>query len=127
MNYGALMGSVIMAFDTYILDDWIAERRTKLEQERQATFAKVLQWLEEFGHTYGIHQAYLFGSVIRPGKFTEASDIDIAIDEVNPEDFFNLISLLSTELGREVDLIELKKCHFAHRIRQQEVLWKKGI
>lgn len=116
-----------MAFDTYLLDDWIAEHRTKLEQERQATFAKVIQWLEVFGDNYGIHQAYLFGSLIRPGKFTETSDLDIAIDEVNPEHFFSVIGLLSTELGREVDLIELKKCHFAHRIRQQGVLWKKGI
>lgn len=116
-----------MAFDTYILDNWIAERDTKLEQERQATFAKVIQWLEELGGSHGIHRAYLFGSLIRPGKFKQTSDIDIAVEEMNPEDFFNAMSLLSTATGREVDLIELKKCHFADRIRQRGVLWTKGI
>jgi predicted nucleotidyltransferase len=65
-----------------------------------------------------------FTRLICPGKFTETSDVDIAIDEVNPEYFFSVIGLLSTELGREVDLIELRKYHFACRIRQQGVLWK---
>jgi uncharacterized protein len=116
-----------VAFDTYLLDDWIAEHRTKLEQERQTTFTQVIQWLEEFGDGYGIYQAYVFGSLVYPGKFTENSDVDVAIGEVAPEDFFDIISLLSTALSREVDLLEIKKCHFAHRIRQQGVLWKKDI
>lgn len=126
MSYDALLDLANMAFDTYLLDDWVAEHRIKLEQERQTTFAKVVQWLEEFGDGYGIHQAYLFGSLIRPGKFTETSDVDLAVDGMNPEGFFSFISLLSAVLGREVDLIELRKCHFAHRIQQQGVLWRKG-
>ncbi len=33
------------------------------------------------------------------------------------------ISILSYYLGREVDIILLKNCHFAHRIREEGILW----
>lgn len=116
-----------MSFDTNLLDQLLAHRYTSLEQERQAVLAQVHQWLEDFGSSYGIHQAYLFGSMIRPGEFKETSDVDIAVEEMNPEAFFSAISFLSTATGREVDLIELRRCHFAHRIRQQGDLWTKDI
>ena len=116
-----------MSFDTSLLDRLLAQRCTSLEHQRQAVLAQVLQWLEDFGSSYGIHQAYLFGSMIRPGEFKETSDVDIAVEEMNPEEFFSAISFLSTATGREVDLIQLKKCHFADRIRQKGDLWTKDI
>ena len=114
-----------MSFKTYFLDRAIAHRRDTQEQQRQQILAQVIEWLETVGSQHGIKQAYIFGSLTRPGDFTEASDVDIAISGKLPEDFCPLMSLLSTTLGREVDLIHLEKCHFAERIREKGILWTK--
>lgn len=84
-----------------------------------------MQWLETEGDQFGIHQAYLFGSVIRPYHFTERSDVDIAVESVEVEAFFTEMASLSEAIERNVDLVELPKCPFAHRIRQRGQLWKR--
>lgn len=114
-----------MAFDTYLLDEAIARRRAALERERQRVLAATLALLEELGPRFNIQRAYLFGSVAHPGRFTEDSDVDIAVDSLAPGDFFAALANLATALGREVDLVELNKCHFAHRIRTGGIKWTK--
>lgn len=115
-----------VAFDTSVLDRALAQRRAARERERQAVLDHLLQLLDELGPRYGISEAYVFGSVTRPGRFDERSDVDIAVEEMAPEDFFDAISAFSTALGREVDLVELRKCRFADRIRSQGIRWKKA-
>ena len=112
-----------MAFATYLLDEALTRRATQFESDRQATLAKVATMLQELGTRYRIERAWIFGSVIRPHRFTEDSDIDLAVEQIEPTDFFNTISAFSRYWGREVDLVELKKCHFAHRIREHGILW----
>ncbi len=114
-----------MPFNSYLLDEIRAARRDRLEQERQTLLAQVKQWLDDYGSQYGICRAYIFGSLTRPDRFTETSDVDIAVEQIDPENFFTVISLLVTALGREVDLIKLDQCHFAHRIRETGRLWTK--
>lgn len=111
---------------TSTLDQIILERSLQLEQERQILLEKTQQWLEEFASVYGINKVYIFGSVTRPKKFNQNSDIDLAVEEINAQDYFLVISLLSAYLGREVDLIKLENCHFAERIRQTGILWTKN-
>ncbi len=114
-----------MPFDTYILDRAVARRQVALEQERQHTLAQVQQWLEAVGSQYGLKKAYIFGSLVRPGKFKSTSDVDIAVVGQLPVNFCTLISWLAATVGREVDMIELERCHFAHRIREEGILWTK--
>lgn len=114
-----------MSFNTDLLDRAIAKRRHNQEQQRQKILAQVVNWLETVGSQQGIERAYIFGSLTRPGDFTEASDVDIAISGELPAEFCTLMSLLSTTLGREVDLIHLEKCHFSERIRDRGILWTK--
>jgi len=78
------------------------------------------------GAEYGIQQAYLFGSLVVPGRFGPDSDVDIAVEQIDPERFFEAMAQFSLSLGREVDLIELSKCHFADRIRERGILWGKN-
>lgn len=108
---------------TYLLDKVLIERKQALEAERQLTFEQVQQWLEANGKRYGIKRAYIFGSLIRPHRFTQKSDIDLAVESIEPEHMFMAMTALAEALGREVDLVELYKCPFAHRIRQEGVLW----
>ena len=110
---------------TYLLDRVLIERKEALEAERQLTFKQVKEWLEANGKRYGIEQAYIFGSLIRPHRFTQKSDIDLAVESIEAEHMFMAMTALVEALGREVDLVELCKCPFAHRIRQEGVLWTK--
>jgi hypothetical protein len=114
-------------FKTYFLDEAIIRRKQTLEQERQKTFEQVKQWLAANGQKYGIEQAYLFGSLIRPHHFKQQSDVDLAVESIKPENFFMAMTALGEAVGRDVDLVELVKCPFAHRIRQQGVLWTKML
>jgi len=114
-----------MAFDTSVLDDALARRRAKLENERQRLLETALNWLDQHAAQFGIRRAYLFGSLTQPGRFDENSDVDIAIEQIDPEQFFEAMSKFSTALRRNVDLVELSKCHFAHRIREKGILWEK--
>jgi hypothetical protein len=116
--------SLVMPFDTHLLDAAIARRRERNEVERRVILRQVMQWLETQGQTYGIQRAYLFGSLLRPYHFTERSDVDVAVETIAPDDFFMAIASLSEFVGRDVDLVDLSKCHFAHRIRQQGKLWR---
>ncbi len=112
-----------MPYDTSVLDKAIAEKRARWERERQATLEHVLQWLDAHGADLGLRQAYVFGSLARTGRFNDCSDVDFAVEKISAEGFFDLMAALSSELDRDVDLVELTKCHFAHRIRQEGVRW----
>ncbi len=112
-----------MASPFYLLDAALDRQRRVNEQERLALIDRALAWLDTHGQSYGINQAYLFGSVLRPGQFTEHSDLDLAVEQIEPTLLFSAISALSTAAEREVDIIELSKCHFAERIRQRGRAW----
>lgn len=107
------------------MDEILRDRSSQLEQERVLLLNKVQEWLNKFSSSYGIKQAYIFGSILRYGCFHEQSDIDIAVEEINPEDYCTVISLLQQYLGREVDVIMLDNCHFAPKIRDTGLLWTK--
>ncbi len=114
-------------FSTRKLDEIVTNNRLQLEEERQSLIAKTQQWLDQFASDYGIEKAHLFGSVTKPGKFHQNSDIDLAVEQINPDDYCTAISLLSAYLGREVDIIKLDACHFAERIRQTGMVWTKTL
>jgi hypothetical protein len=110
-------------FDTSLLDQALAEQQKQREQERLATLQQVIAWLNQRGPTYGIHQAYLFGSLLRPNRFGRHSDVDVAVEALDTNHFFPAMAALSEAVGRDVDLVELRKCPFAERIRQTGQLW----
>ncbi|MEM8781189.1 MAG: nucleotidyltransferase domain-containing protein [Cyanobacteria bacterium P01_G01_bin.49] len=112
-------------FNTYLLDEALVRHKETLEQERQTTLKQVQQWLETKGEHYKIYRAYIFGSLTRPHQFTQSSDIDLAVESIKPESLFLAMTALVEATGREVDFIELSKCPFAHRIRQEGILWTK--
>jgi predicted nucleotidyltransferase len=114
-----------MAFDTSVLDEALARRHAAYEQARQILLAEVQRLLDDLGPRYGIQQAYVFGSLVTPGRFTPESDVDIAVEQIDPVRFFEAMGKFSMLLERDVDLIELSKCHFAHLIREKGILWEK--
>ena len=70
-----------------------------------------------------VEQAIIFGSIDRPGRFDANSDIDVAVGELPARDYFTLKGRLELALCREVDLVELDRCHFAASIRRTGTTW----
>lgn len=112
-------------FDTSVLDEAKARRFVENEKLRQQVLQMTLDFLDEFGVGYDLEKAVLFGSVLVSGRFHEQSDVDIAVEHVEPTVFFELMASLSMALGREVDLVDLGHCHFADQIRQKGMVWTK--
>ena len=59
----------------------------------------------KIGVQYHVGEILLFGSNIDPNR--EASDIDLAVAGIAPENFFNFYGDLLFELSKPVDLIDL--------------------
>ncbi len=114
---------MVSPFDTSLLDRILIERQQQRERERQQVLQQVLAWLQTSGVCYGIESAYLFGSVTQPGRFHENSDVDLGVEAINPVRQIDAIADLSMALLRDVDIVDLRRCHFAHRIREQGQLW----
>ncbi|MEL6332196.1 MAG: nucleotidyltransferase domain-containing protein [Cyanobacteria bacterium J06649_12] len=112
-----------MAFPTPLLDARLAREKEQNERERQQLLPLALAWLQSHGLDYGISCGYLFGSVTQPGRFTQSSDIDIAVDTWETGNIFGLMGYLSLYLNRDVDVIPLDQCHFADKIRRLGMPW----
>ena len=93
-----------MPFDTHLLDEAIARRSDRLENERQRLFAQAVALLDAHSRQYCLSSAYIFGSVVRPRRFHERSDVDIAIETSRPELLTVAIGRFSSLLERDVDI-----------------------
>lgn len=66
----------------------------------------------------------VFGSLLKPGRFNEASDIDLALEgEPSGMSVYQLTSLLAERLGRPVDVVLLRECRFRDRIVREGETW----
>ena len=83
--------------------------------------ARALRLLDE--SPVALDEAILFGSVVRPGRFSARSDVDVAVPELEPRDFFALMGHLEDGLEREIDLVPIDTCHFADAIRRTGLRW----
>ena len=110
-------------FKTDVLDRALARQRREREALRLAVQAQALQLLDE--SPVALDEAILFGSVVRPGRFGARSDVDIAVPDLEPRDFFTLMGHLEEGLEREIDLVPIDTCHFAEVIRRTGLRWNR--
>ena len=66
----------------------------------------------------------LFGSLTHSGRFNDASDVDLALEQ-EPRGISSgqLMSELSERLGRPVDVVLLDRCRFRDRILKEGEVW----
>jgi predicted nucleotidyltransferase len=66
----------------------------------------------------------VFGSLTRPGRFNDRSDVDLAL-ETEPPGFsaLRLMGELSERLERPVDVILLSNCRFRDKILREGEVW----
>jgi predicted nucleotidyltransferase len=115
-----------MAFDTSLLDRVLEERRAEWERRRQAMLAQVLAVLDAVAPKYGVSEAYIFGSLAKPGRYHDQSDIDVAVKWTDQKDFFGLAGDVSGKLGQDIDILPLDEIPFADAIRREGILWTSG-
>jgi predicted nucleotidyltransferase len=71
-----------------------------------------------------VDQVVIFGSLTKPHRFTDTSDIDIALETEPAEtSLYQLTALLAEEMGRPVDIILLSECRFRDRIAREGEIW----
>lgn len=104
-----------------LLQQMEVERKQRLEELRLNTRENLEAALRKLIPN---ERVIVFGSLTRPGRFNEGSDIDLAF-EAEPDGFsqYQLSSLLSESLGRPVDVVLLPECRLRDKIRREGELW----
>lgn len=69
-------------------------------------------------------RVWVFGSLTQPGRFHDASDVDVALEaEPAVMSAGRLWSELTERLARPVDVVLLETCWFGDKIRREGELW----
>lgn len=82
-----------------------------------------LAWLSENAARYDINSGYIFGSLTMPQKYSQHSDIDLAVETYRTGDICAMMGGLSTVVLRDIDVVPLDQCHFAEKIRRTGLAW----
>jgi predicted nucleotidyltransferase len=85
-----------------------SKRKKEREDLRLHVTAKILTAIDRLSGEIAFDEAYLFGSVTKPFRFLESSDIDIGFVGLDNRHFFKAISYLSKETGHDVDIVQMK-------------------
>lgn len=114
-----------MSFDTSLWQEIIVEEKKHQELSRQQRFIDVKRSLTEYFAQKSVEKVYLIGSLTKPEQYNKMSDIDIAIQGMNPQEYLQIFGELEELLNTEnIDLIEIEKCHFANFIETEGVVIK---
>lgn len=115
-----------MFFSTHILDKAIAKRKERAEQIRKERLSLVLKALEELFKQIPFEEAYIFGSLAKPYRYHEGSDVDVGFLGLKDEDFFRAMAFLSRWLGTEVDVVQLEHHLLREIIFQEGIRWRRN-
>jgi predicted nucleotidyltransferase len=88
------------------------------ELRRKEQLERISDRLKLFFKNYPECNVYLTGSIVRPGSFTDSSDIDIAVENYTGSRL-DLFMELSELIDLRVDLIIMERCHFKDQIREK--------
>lgn len=67
---------------------------------------------------------WIYGSLVKPGRFHDWSDVDLAVESLPPGMSLEYLqSLLSADVGREVDVCRLDRTRLRTSIEQEGERW----
>jgi predicted nucleotidyltransferase len=94
-------------------------------QRREQLRAEVRRRLREvLAQTIPGRRVVVFGSLARPGRFNEGSDIDLALESEPPGmSLYQLASRLAEGLGRGVDVVLLSESRLQDKILREGETW----
>ena len=88
--------------------------------EIEKKFKKILTDAVEYLKSIGTTEIILFGSLV-DGTYNEYSDIDLAISGISPRLYFKTLAILSSIVGKKIDLVLLDHVSndFETKIREE--------
>jgi len=106
-------------------DTLLARRDEARRARRLVLYAETRRHLRDaLAELMPVHRIWVFGSLTKPGRFNDRSDVDLALaDEPRSMSVGRLASELTERLGRPVDLVLLARCRFRDRILRDGELW----
>jgi predicted nucleotidyltransferase len=116
----------VPSFSTAVLDRAILGQRREREKLRRVTLKSLKRLLPPLAQRYGIERVYLFGSLLKPGRFHVRSDVDIAVYGLTNEFYFAFMGHLSRTIKRDVDVIQLEGYDGTRILRESRLIWKRA-
>ena len=98
-----------MKFDTSLFDRALKKRKEKRSRERKDCLDTVTATLIRVRSQYDIREAYITGSLIVEHRWTETSDVDVAVGGCSGSvlDVMKALEDIVDVTGRVVDVIDL--------------------
>ena len=84
-----------------------------LEDRRRRAWSAAREAAELLRSEYGARSVIAFGSLVTPDRFTPWSDIDLAVEGVVPESFYDAAGAaadLGCRVGLKIDVVDLGAC-----------------
>lgn len=104
-----------------LLQKMAHEQAETRESLRQSTRRELRAALREFVPGQDV---IVFGSLTKPQRFSELSDVDIAWENQPARlSVYQLTSRLAELLGRPVDVVLLAECRFRERVLREGEVW----
>lgn len=118
-----MIDEAYLAYLPQIKKRW--ENEPKLWQQNRQRAREVAQQIATMLRAnYAVSQVILFGSLLGDCRFDEYSDIDLAVEGIDPTLFYQAVARLpDMSKGFHVDLIDLERCPPSFR----EAILEKGI
>ncbi len=110
-------------FATPLLDQALERERREREELRLRLIEKLFHVLDMLSLEVPFQEAYLFGSIVKPYRFSGYSDVDIGFVGLQNEHFFKTMSFISGEIGVDVDIIQLEGHRLAEKIKKGGIRW----
>jgi uncharacterized protein len=114
-----------MGYSTVLLDRALEEKKKAQEKCRLQLLEKLNHALDALSREIPFKEAYFFGSVTEPFRFSGRSDIDLGFVGLRDDHFFKAMSFLSSELCADVDIVQLEGHRFGKKIRRVGIRWTK--
>jgi uncharacterized protein len=114
-----------MGYSTVLLDEAIKKKKKAQEDRRLQLLEKLSQALDALSREVPFEEAFPFGSVTEPFRFSERSDIDVGFIGLHDDHFFRAMSFLSAKLCVDVDVVQLEAHRLGERIKREGTKWKK--
>ncbi len=111
----------------YLLEKALEARKELGERKRKDTLIALSRALQKLSRMVRFDEVYVFGSLAKPYRYSDRSDVDVAFVGLRDEDFFTAMAFLSQELETDVDVVQLEASPLNERIRKEGILiWKGG-
>lgn len=87
----------------------LSEIRLEAEQRRANALEVARKASELLKTTYGVKQVVLFGSLSRDGVFDDHSDIDLAVEGLDEQEYYKALARLSDlDISSDIDLLMME-------------------